>query len=139
VQANLIYVGGSSNEVSRINQQALNLQNMVSAQPASNYEDLTRQLYRQILGREPDSSGFRDNVNAMRQHSFEWVLARIARSQESRNNINNMYKGYLCRNADPGGMDHHINLLASDQMTLDQIRSGIATGAEAKQHPNGCQ
>jgi hypothetical protein len=103
------------------------------------YEERTRQLYRSILGREPDPSGFRDNVNAMRQNGFEWVRAGIAGSQESRNNINNMYRQYLCRNADSGGMDHHINLLASGQMALDQIRNGIANGAEAQQHKNGCR
>jgi hypothetical protein len=105
----------------------------------TNYEDLTRQLYRQILSREPDPSGFRDNVNAMRQNSFEWVRAGMAGSQESRNNINNIYRQYLCRDADPGGMDVHINLLASGQMALDQIRNGIANGAEAQQHKNGCR
>ncbi len=103
------------------------------------YEERTRQLYRQILGREPDPSGFRDNVNAMRQHGFEWVRAGMSGSQESRNNINNLYRQYLCRDADPGGMDFHINLLASGQMALDQIRNGIANGAEAQQHKNGCR
>ena len=107
--------------------------------PPINHEELTQQLYRQILGRNPDSSGFRDNVNAMRQHGFEWVRAGMAGSQESRNNINNLYRQYLCRNADPAGMDHHINLLASGQMNLDQIRNGIANGAEAQQHKNGCR
>ena len=110
-----------------------------SNQPPIDYEDLTRQLYRQILGREPDPSGFSDNVNAMRQNGFEWVRAGMSGSQESRNNINNLYRQYLCRDADPGGMDFHINLLASGQMALDQIRNGIANGAEAQQHKNGCQ
>ncbi len=110
------------------------------AKPAQvDYEERTRQLYRQILGREPDPNGFRDNVNAMRQHGFEWVRAGMAGSQESRNNINNLYRQYLCRDADPGGMDHHINLLASGQMALDQIRNGIANGTEAQQHKNGCR
>ena len=112
---------------------------LAAFRPPINYEDLTRQLYRQILGREPDPSGFNDNVNAMRQHGFEWVRAGMAGSQESRNNINNLYRQYLCRNADSGGMDHHINLLASGQMALDQIRNGIANGAEAQQHKNGCR
>lgn len=49
------------------------------------------------------------------------------------------YRQYLCRDADPGGMYHHINLLASGQMALDQIRNGIANGAEAQQHKNGCR
>lgn len=56
----------------------------------SSSEDLTGQLYRQILGREPDPNRFRDNVNVMKQHGFEWVRAGMAGSQESRNNINNL-------------------------------------------------
>ncbi len=114
-------------------------QQLAAFRPPIGYEDLTRQLYRQILGREPEPNGFRDNVNAMRQHGFEWVRAGIAGSQESRNNINNMYRQYLCRDADSSGMNHHINLLASGQMALDQIRNGIANGAEAQQHRNGCR
>lgn len=110
---------------------------LVYVPPSS--ESRTRQLYKSILGREPDPSGLRDNVNAMNKHGFKWVRAGMAGSQESRKNINNFYRRYLCRNADPGGMEHHINLLASGQMALDQLRNGIANGAEAQQHANGCR
>jgi len=139
------YEAGGSYASNRLEREAFDFEEQFGQEIAQltsasiNYEELTQQLYRQILGRNPDPSGFRDNVNAMRQHGFEWVRAGMAGSQESRNNINNLYRQYLCRNADPGGMDHHINLLASGQMTLDQIRNGIANGAEAQQHKNGCR
>jgi len=137
---------GLNYENNKLEREAYSFENQFASSLSSSqssggvdYEDLTRQLYRSILGREPDPSGFSDNVNAMRQHNFEWVRAGMSGSQESRNNINNLYRQYLCRDADPGGMDFHINLLASGQMALDQIRNGIANGAEAQQHKNGCR
>jgi hypothetical protein len=130
---------GQNYENNKLEREAFNFQNQFANSYVDYYEERTRQLYRQILGREADPSGFRDNVNAMKQHDFEWVRSGMAGSQESRNNINNLYRQHLCRDAEPSGMDHHVNLLASGQMALDQIRNGIANSTEAQQHKNGCR
>ena len=115
---------------------------MMSSDGGSMYcspADRVSQLYRDILGRNPDPSGLSLHVKLIEQNGYESVRAGIASGQESRSNINNLYKRYLCRNADPDGMDHHIKLLVSGQMNLAQIHRGIATSAEAKQHPFGCR
>jgi hypothetical protein len=96
------------------------------------YMATVRQIYLDVLNREPDSGGQQGWANAMLSGStYAQVRAGIANSQESRNNINNAYQNVLLRNADAGGLQGYVNALANNS-TLRQVYESIATSNEAR-------
>lgn len=96
------------------------------------YMATVRQIYLDVLNREPDSGGQQGWANAMLSGStYAQVRSGIANSQESRNNVNNAYLNVLMRNADAGGLQGYVNALANNS-TLRQVYESIATSTEAR-------
>ncbi|MBD2178768.1 pre-peptidase C-terminal domain-containing protein [Pseudanabaena sp. FACHB-1998] len=91
-----------------------------------------RQIYLDVLNRDPDSGGQQGWANAMLSGwTYAQVRSGIANSQESRNNVNAAYLNVLLRNADAGGLQGYVNALANNS-TLRQVYESIATSNEAR-------
>ena len=96
------------------------------------YMPIVRQLYLDVLNREPDAGGQQGWANAMVSGwTYAQVRSGIANSQESRNNVNNAYLNVLLRNAEAGGLQGYVNALANGS-TLRQVYESIANSNEAR-------
>lgn len=88
--------------------------------------DLIRIIYREVLNREPDPEGLTFYTQALRSgSSSSQVRAEIARSPESRENIQYLYRKYLSDEADPAVIDHYVTLLATHALTIVQVETAI--------------
>ena len=88
--------------------------------------DLIRIIYKEVLNREPDPQGLNYYTQALLTgSSSSQVRAEIARSSESRENIQALYRSYLSGEADPMIVDEYVALLASHAMTFIQVESAI--------------
>ena len=113
-------------------------------------------LYRTMLGRDPDVGGLRFYANPQTNFSRQVIAEDIARSPEyiqrqatarapgtptpvdpnspapdllqRTNQIRDIYKQYLGRTPDEGGLQFYMN----PQFSLDQIRQDIANSREAQ-------
>jgi hypothetical protein len=96
------------------------------------YMATVRQLYLDVLNREPDAGGQQGWANAMLSGStYAQVRSGIANSQESKNNVNAAYQNVLLRNAEAGGLQGYVNALANGS-TLRQVYENIANSNEAR-------
>ncbi|AFY70443.1 hypothetical protein Pse7367_2179 [Thalassoporum mexicanum PCC 7367] len=90
------------------------------------------QIYRDILGRNPDNNGLRTYTRNVQNGdwSYEQVRRDLAFSSEAANAINNIYRQVLGRNADSGGMETYKEYLAKGN-SLNDIRRELANSPEA--------
>lgn len=90
------------------------------------------QIYREVLGREPDPGGLRIYIDVLaRGVSVLEVRRIIANSEESKSRIARIYREVLGREPDPGGLQNYVNVL-SGGATLAGIRRAIAGSPEAQ-------
>ena len=109
-------------------------QGQAAAKPAPS-QDLQQQgvdLYRNILGRDPEAGAAEGIVSRLANGS---TLARereiMANSEESRNNLANLYRTILGREPEPGAVDGLVSRLANGS-TLAREREIMANSEEAK-------
>ena len=96
------------------------------------YRDLNR-IYRQVLGRPIDASGFRTYSEQLRDgKSLEWVRDDLSRSRESGAAVNRVYQRVLGRDADPSGLNTYTDKL-EDGWTLRDVRRDVIRSDEARQ------
>jgi lipopolysaccharide export LptBFGC system permease protein LptF len=95
-------------------------------------EQRVSQIYRDVLGRNPDSNGLRTYTRSIQSQnwSYEQVRNDLAYSSEASNAINNIYRQVLGRDADAGGMETYKKYLA-DGNSLNDIRRELASSPEA--------
>ncbi|QTR48962.1 hypothetical protein [Candidatus Thiothrix anitrata] len=75
--------------------------------------EIMSNLYREVLGREPDPIGLKGKISEyQRGDSIEVIRDRMARSDESKNNIRNLYKEILCREPDDTGFKGKLTELS---------------------------
>jgi 1-phosphatidylinositol phosphodiesterase len=90
---------------------------------------LVRILYHEVMGREPDPQGLAYYTAALSKGwSSSQVRSDLARSDESRKNLQALYRRYLFRDADPAVIDSDVNLLASGSVTFAQIEDALRNG-----------
>jgi Ca2+-binding RTX toxin-like protein len=99
----------------------------------SSPQEIIKQLYRDVFGREADSGGLQISSNQLASGvmTYEQIRQFYAYSPEGKDKINQIYQDVLWRAADQGGLDYYRNSLATGT-TLAQIRSSIASSQEAK-------
>jgi hypothetical protein len=76
---------------------------------------------------------FRKAQDKQKQYE-KWVISVINNTEEER--IKQLYRQVLGREADPDGLQHHLNILRSGQQTFEQIRAGMASGQESRNNIN---
>ncbi len=111
-----------------------NLTNIISGQTSfsSSFTPVVRQLYLDVLNREPDQDGLQYWVGRMASGmTLPQIRSAFANGQESRNNVNAAYLNLLLRNADAGGLQGYVNALANGS-TLRQVYENIANSNEAR-------
>ena len=99
----------------------------------SSPQEIIKQLYRDVFGREADPGGLQISSNQLASGvmTYEQIRQAYAYSPEGKDKINQIYQDVLWRVADQGGLDYYRNNLATGT-TLAQIRSTIASSQEAK-------
>lgn len=91
-----------------------------------------RQIYREVLGREPDPRGLRTWLGGRRnRESWGDIRNDIARSDEAVRKINQIYREVLGRNADRDGIRTWTNRLASGA-SIYEVRRDIENSPEAR-------
>ena len=94
--------------------------------------DQIRDIYREVLGREPDYRGLRTWLGERRRgDSLRDIRRDIARSDEAAARINQIYQEVLGRNADRNGIRTWTNRLASGA-SIYEVRRDIENSAEAR-------
>jgi len=94
--------------------------------------DQIRQIYLEVLGREPDYRGLRTWLGVRRSgDSLGDIRRDISRSDEAVSMINQIYREVLGRNADRDGIRTWTNRLASGA-SLSEIRREIENSPEAR-------
>lgn len=94
--------------------------------------DQIRDIYREVLGRDPDYRGLRTWLGERRSgESLRDIRRDIARSDEAAARINQIYREVLGRNADRDGIRTWTNRLASGA-SLYEVRRDIENSPEAR-------
>lgn len=94
--------------------------------------DRIRDIYREVLGREPDYRGLRTWLGQRRGgESLRDIRYDIARSDEAAARINQIYREVLGRNADRDGIRTWTNRLASGA-SIYEVRRDIENSPEAR-------
>lgn len=95
------------------------------------YHDID-QLYREVLGREVDASGYRTFSRRVYQgKSLKWVREKLASSDEAKQVINQVYRETLNRDADSSGLKTYTKQLRSG-WSLEAVRGDILDSQEAR-------
>ena len=97
-------------------------------------------LYRQYLGRSPDPGGLTNYVNLLNSgRSLDQIARDLQQSPEGRayasrnapgraQQIGDMYRQYLGRNPDQGGLQHYV----TSGRSIDQIRQDLIGSPEGR-------
>ncbi|MFB2939057.1 DUF4214 domain-containing protein [Aerosakkonemataceae cyanobacterium BLCC-F154] len=94
--------------------------------------DQIRDIYREVLGRDPDYRGLRTWLGERRSgDSLREIRRDIARSDEAVAKVNQIYREVLGRNADRNGIRTWTNRLAAGA-SLSEIRRDIENSPEAR-------
>ncbi|MGA9380846.1 MAG: DUF4214 domain-containing protein [Phormidium sp.] len=94
--------------------------------------DQIRDIYREVLGREPDNRGLRTWLGERRSgESLGEIRRDIARSDEAVTKINQIYREVLGRNVDRDGIRTWTNRLASGA-SIYEVRRDIENSPEAR-------
>ncbi len=107
-----------------------------SSEYQGNLQGTVNQLYVSYLGRNADQSGLNSWVQQISQGTMTVaaVKAAIAGSTEghahAQSAIQQLYKTYLGRDADSGGMGNWMSQVTSGAMTLDDVATAIKGSAE---------
>ncbi|MBA1259170.1 MULTISPECIES: DUF4214 domain-containing protein [Pseudomonas] len=107
-----------------------------SAEYQGNLQGTVNQLYKSYLGREADQSGLNSWVGQISSGAMNivGVKAAIAGSAEgqgyARSMIQQLYRNYLGREADMGGLNGWMGQVTSGSMTLDDVVTAIKGSAE---------
>lgn len=96
-------------------------------------QEIIKQLYRDVFGREADPGGLQISSNQLidGSMSYEQIRRWYANSNETTDNLNRIYSDVLLRPADQDGLNFYRNSLATGN-TFAQVISSIATSQEAK-------
>ncbi|MFB2875499.1 DUF4214 domain-containing protein [Floridanema aerugineum] len=98
--------------------------------------DRIRDIYREVLGREPDYRGLRTWLGERRSSdSLRDIRRDIARSDEAVARINQIYREVLGRDVDREGIRTWTNRLASGS-SLSEVRRDIENSSEARSFRN---
>lgn len=98
--------------------------------------DQIRDIYREVLGRDPDYRGLRTWLGERRStDSLREIRRDIARSDEAVARINQIYREVLGRDVDREGIRTWTNRLASGS-SLSEVRRDIENSAEARSFRN---
>lgn len=90
------------------------------------------QIYREVLGRRVDRSGFRTYADRVEDgKSLEWVRQDVAKSSEAKAAINRIYQQVLGRDADSSGLKTYTKRL-QDGWTLQEVRADIIRSQESR-------
>ena len=93
-------------------------------------KDPLNQIYRDVLGRDDDSSS-RSWLDALEQNwTLQGVRNAIAHSAEAQTKLNQIYRDVLGRDADSGSVSW-LDALGRD-WTLQTVRNAISSSSEAK-------
>ena len=92
-----------------------------------------RNLYKEILEREPESQGLQGWTNALKNGtSLNSVRRMIAESPEAQGKLNNYYEKLLCRQIDPTGQRTWTDNLANGWSLQKVVNEGIKGSPEYK-------
>ena len=98
----------------------------------SEIENRIAQLYREVLGRNPDRGGLRTYTQRVLDGwDYRRVRRDLARSREARDRINQLYWEILGRNADRGGLRTYQRHLENG-WSLRQVREELRRSPEAR-------
>lgn len=98
--------------------------------------DRIRDIYREVLGRDPDYRGLRTWLGERRSgDSLRDIRGDIARSDEAVARINQIYREVLGRDVDREGIRTWTNRLASGS-SLSEVRRDIENSREARSFRN---
>ncbi|MHC5856660.1 PA14 domain-containing protein [Nostoc sp.] len=99
----------------------------------SSPQEIIKQLYRDVFGREADSGGLQISSNQLASGvmTYEQIRQAYAYSAESRDKVNTAYRKILLRDADVGGLQSYQNNLAQG-WTLQQVYESISSSTEAR-------
>jgi hypothetical protein len=90
------------------------------------------QIYRDVLGRNPDPGGLATfSAELAGGASLATVRQQLAASPEAQNDVNALYRQVLGRDADPGGLATYTGLLA-DGSSLAAVQLILAQSPEAQ-------
>jgi hypothetical protein len=92
------------------------------------------QVYREVLGRNPDPGGLAV-ATAMVTHGTSIAQLRLmfAQSAEAQNDLNGLYHQIFDRVIDPGGQNNYTSLLATG-WSLNMVEQSLAHSPEAADH-----
>lgn len=111
----------------------------VNAAPVGTNQSYVTQLYRDLLGREPDSQGLNSFITALSQNTFtraQVVKAMINTDEARTHAVQNLYQLYLGRAADTRGLDLSLRFLKTGG-PLQKIRTVIVGSNEYFQSRSG--
>ncbi|HWA11140.1 MAG TPA: DUF4214 domain-containing protein [Opitutaceae bacterium] len=107
------------------------------AYDARTAENVVRQAYREILGREPDPDGLRSYRDKLMHEGWtaEMLRAHLKTSGEAKainpdDVITRAYREILKREPDPDGLQHYRQLITRDGWTEPQVRADLLRSAE---------
>jgi len=101
-------------------------------QNANNLYNDINQLYREVLGRDVDESGFITFSNTIEKgKSLNWVRKRLASSTEAQYVITRIYQEVLGRDVDQSGLTTYTTTLQRG-WSLEQVRQDVLDSHEAR-------
>jgi hypothetical protein len=93
------------------------------------------QLYRDVLGRNPDLSGGNNFTASLQSgHSLAELRSSMAHSAEASALISALYRPVLKREPDAVGLNGWIDALAAGAQTVDQVRTSFLLSPEGLGH-----
>ena len=101
-------------------------------------EEKVKALYKTLLGREPDKSGFNYWVNIAKKKGFNEVVKNFANSEEVKRKLGNkppqeiikhVYRNAFGRNPDPSGMKFWFNVARTKSSNPVFLAFAIISGA----------